>query len=430
MITLATLVPGLPVDLAHLVLEYAPGAALLALPAHERIEVVRRLTGLRMSDERASLILEQRELDNRDFEDLAWIHDEKAWNEALRTAYSPRSFDELTRIGQIKVLSPSSNDFAFHSYLEQGDHGVALARYLEHASPANDLLRIPMLLHEFAHEVTYPPTVQYILRRLLDTNDPSFEANRRYCTSLGAFAQLCFGNTPSPLEVLVFRFCKGILLWHDAERIQVTSMPLLAELISAHPTTRTLLLHYNVLHMMFYQGGTPGRFGVTDLTTGIRPPGVFTFDWTTSPMSFSYGSLTRTWHDSFADIEPFCKWLIQDWLALAHTTHSWTGFADMLRCCMMHDPSRLGGVGKHHVHLLAELVQGVPDEVLIDQFTRQPTLLSSFYWWPPTSSVPFRLLTVVPFQAWLEGFKDMRHKTDCNALRFFSPSQRVLLRES
>jgi hypothetical protein len=424
----------------------------LQLPSNERRDVVHRLIGTFVSDERASLILEQRDVNNHDFDDLAWVHNEKAWYEALRVAYSPRALEELIRLDQIKLPSPELTAFARRALKDGGDYGLALAKHLKQlGDPKVDILCNFQLLYALAREVKHPRTVQYILHRLLNANDPSFTVLTQCCWErpherFGAFAQLCLGNSPRPLEVVVFRFCR-VERWYNpfdlGERVDISSVPLLDLLFHEHPEARALLLHYNVLFCMFDHGAIQPSRSVADLITDeVRPLDTFTFVWNTTAdsvsaldlasFSYCYGSLTITWSQTtYYTNKRMYSWILQDWLKQACQTNQWaTGFVEMFRWCEMSDEmdSLKPETPCHQYrYLLIKLVQSVPDEVLTEQFTRHPTLLRSFYKWP---SVPSRLLALVPFQAWREGLTGVDNKSDCDALRFFGAHQRVLLREA
>jgi hypothetical protein len=113
---------------------------------------------------------------NHDFEDLTLAMDEEAWCEALRTAYSFRALNELVLMGQITVpfRLVNSRDFVPRSLYEGGEQGLALARHLEGRGPDVDILcrGEPFIL--LMTHITYAPTVQYLLRRLLDVADVPF----------------------------------------------------------------------------------------------------------------------------------------------------------------------------------------------------------------------------------------------------------------
>jgi hypothetical protein len=264
MTTLASFLPVLPTDLVHLVFAYAPGVALDVLPAHERIQVVCRLTGITLSDERASLILEQRAADNCDFDFLFLATDEMAWCEALWNAHSLRAFDELVRIGQIDLSSIKQRQkvdvFVMKVVEFGGDDGLELLRHLERTGSQVDILYRPSLFHDLAHRVTHPPTVQYLLHRLLDAHDPSF-ASRNLTISKGIaarFTRACFGDSPCPLDILAFQM---FMTWSRHRFVS----PLFDAIIAARPQIPALLTTINVLHLAWF-------YWDIDLTTLVNLP--------------------------------------------------------------------------------------------------------------------------------------------------------------
>jgi hypothetical protein len=414
--TLATLIPALPVDLVHIALDYAPGVALDVLSAQERIEVVRRLTGLVLSDERASLILEQRDAGNRDFDDLQLATDEDAWCEALEVASSLRAVDELVRIGRIKMpleLSICHNN-VMRILGRGGCDGLALLRCLERMGPSVDAICRPTLFHRVTQEITHAPTIQYLLHRLLDANDSSFALRKQQLlTDLPNFAQTFLVAGSSPLDLLVFQIYRD--MFYDEKHHGMP--PMITSLLSRCPEARTLLLHLDVLRMMTnHQWTSMKERGFFDVITDARPPDALTLIWSGPgvPFSMRYGSFTRSWHPFMSNISRLCEWIVDDWLSQAQQDQ-WTGFATLL------------DVIYQRKHLVIKLIQNVPDQVLVQHITQKPTLLGMFCTWP---SVPSRLLTLISFDTWLTGLAGNPNKGSTHTLLFFDARHRVLLRRS
>jgi hypothetical protein len=428
MATLITLLPGFPLDLIYILLDYVPGIA-LQLPTQERIDVVRRLTGLNLSEERASLVLEQRDVRNRDFDDLTLAADDKAWCEATRMACSPRAFDELVRLGHFElrlVYDHRIESFVCHAAIDGGDQGLALLQHLERMGSKTDVLCQGKFFYHMLRKVSHPPTLQYLLCRLLNADDPCFVSRKQQLLSgLPEFARAYFSTPPGPYELLVFDFYWGFLDWSELKRSGWSSVPLLQALVTTYTNARTLLLHFDVLQMMFTKPTRTNGLDFVDLITDTRPLGRFTFGWKTTidaePLLFSitYGPFTREWHSILANTPHPCSWIVDDWLLgtvnEANQATRWKGFVELFWAV------------KLHRHVLLKLIEGVPDHVLTTQITQHPKLLATFYNW---SSVPSRLLTLVPFDIWIAGLAGFRHKSHPNALRFLSARQRVLLHDS
>jgi hypothetical protein len=204
---LATLIPALPDDLVHLVLDYAPGIA-IKLPSQERIHVVRRLTGFTLSDERASLVLEQRDVNNRDFDDLTLAADDLAWRAALLVAFSPRAFDALVRTGefQVPLVWVHIESFVERALLHGEDQGLALAQHLEHMGTKADILCQTEFFDVLASRITHSPTIQYLLRRLLDAHDASFEVRKQHLIAVATRSvRPAIRSETSPLALLVYQ---------------------------------------------------------------------------------------------------------------------------------------------------------------------------------------------------------------------------------
>jgi hypothetical protein len=398
------LMPALPVDLVHLVLDYAPGVALEILPMHERIEVVRRLTGLTLSDERASLVLEQRDANNRDFDDLTLAADDAAWIEALWSGVcSPRAFDELVRVGEIKLKKLLIQPGIVRTYvvraLEQNNHyGLALVQHMARIGLQGDILLQMNMFESLAH-VTHPPTVQYLVHRLLDEQDPSFTARKTFLlrqpyTWVNAF----LGETPCSLDFLVLHMM--LLGWYHS------TPPLFEAIVVLHPKVLALCLHLKA-----FQAMTNGGFFSLHKDSGnVRPPGKFGFSAVTSHIT--YGTVSCAWRSAFA------MWVVDDWLAQAQDTNQWVDLGKLLQVLIKEERS----IGER-------LIQGVPDAILVQHLTQQPELLHMFYTW---QAVPACLLTLLPFDAWMIGLRSLPNKkrTDFHALRFFGARQRLLLMSS
>jgi hypothetical protein len=430
-VTIATLIPALPVDLVYLVLDYAPGIALAYLSVQEHVEIVRRLTGLTLSDEHASLALEQRDLGNRDFDTLDLVSDKDAWCEALHSAFSPRVFDELVRLGQFAMPLTWIGGiqlFASHSLRQGEDQGLALARHLQHMGPHVDLLYHTGII-DVANFIVHPPTVQYLLERLLDARDPSYDSRRQaQLQSVPAFAQ---AYTTSPLGLLVYRIsCNGVNGYCTQEKGDPAVL-FLQTLVSLHPTTWNLLLEFcviNLLHCLFYDYRYVNLIRTVCALAGTsaRPPGRLIYGgWNQGDNSFklTYDSMTCQCRDTrILKMASFCDWLVDDWLIQAneHTrtmqeNDAWKGFGSLFRSVSMHRRAA------------TKLVEGAPDSVRVRYFTRHPTLLCTFDMWP---SVPGQLTTLVPFSIWLAGLVNMPYKSDRSAFRYFNAQQRVLLRRA
>jgi hypothetical protein len=389
----------------YLVLTYVPGVALDVLPPHEHVEVARRLTGSTVSTERAALVLEQCGADNGDFYDLTLVNDEAAWSEALRGAYSPRAFDELMRLGHIEVDEQGVLDVRFgnnvHLYVQramqyEGRGGLSLLQHLERTIPHGDILCCPWLFVGMLH-VTYPPITQYLLHRLLDADDSSFEFRKRYLLGSDS-GRLCLGDTSCPLDLYVFHFLNDV-----HRHPQLLSLPLFRALVAIHPRARALVLHFQV-QIKFSFGYT--FIDVHQFGGDVRPLG--TFGFVASTTQITYETLT-------CDLYPeLASWVVDDWLTRAHQEQSWAGLSELLG---------IVGYGVDQ-SVTRKLIQGVPEAVLIDQMKQTPKLLQMFYAWP---SVPACLLRV-PFDTWQAGLRDMPRKTNFDALRFFGARQRQLLR--
>jgi hypothetical protein len=379
---IATLIPALPVDLVYLVFDYAPGVALEVFPAYERIEVVRRLTGLTLSDERASLVLEQRNVGNRDFDDLTLAADEEAWYDALQSAFSPRAFDELVRIGQIQPpFTPErARKVAMRSLCHGGDHGLALARHLEHLGPEMDILGAVDVeeLASLAGQVEHPPTVQYLLHRLLDVHDRSFVVRKQQQLSTKPEFVLAFCGAPvRPLHLLVYELyyiCNG----QELHKHGWSCLPLLDAFIASYPHARILFLECAVSVMMDI-GRLASRIATMSSLSGARPSGAFTFAYVLGKFVVTYGSYQRFLYDIVASHQITCLygWLIDDWLAQNRReseandsndlSASWQGVPDMI------------SVFSRDKTAITRIVQGVPDKVLVHHCTQSPTLLHTFY---------------------------------------------------
>jgi hypothetical protein len=422
MTTVASFLPALPADLVHLVLDYAPGVALDVLPVHERIEVVRRLTGLTLSEERASLVLEQRDVNNRDFDDLQLAADDEAWFEALRSAFSPRSFDELTRHGHMR-MPLEFKSFLMRSLAQGGHQALALVQHLEQLSPESDILCLTLILEEFLNTTMDVPTAEYVLRRLLHADNLSLFAVcwQQQQISIPDVARVFLTDAPTPLELLACRFHWNLRMsgWRDR---WWESMPLLQALVSVRPETPALLLHFGILQLMTNNGvlyismDARDRIDAISAMSNARPPGTFVFGWNAQAdnLMVTYGSITNFVHTVRHQNACVCEWWVEDWLAQARQASDWSGFLDVF-------PSVNG-----YPFVTRKLIDSVPDEVIVRSFTQHPEHLRTFYYW---SSVPARLMTLISFDLWMAGFSGLTSaKSDPPAFLFFTARQRVLLR--
>jgi hypothetical protein len=240
---------------------------------------------------------------NHDFEDLTLAMDEEAWCEALRTAYSFRALNELVLMGQITVpfRLVNSRDFVPRSLYEGGEQGLALARHLEGRGPDVDILcrGEPFIL--LMTHITYAPTVQYLLRRLLDVADVSFDVRKQQCLS-GApgYAQVFLGASPSPLQLLVYQFYRQTFVT-SGERLfaRWSSLPWFEELRILCPDATFLILHVDLLHMMgdityVHVHTIDSRpLHIRDVLVDSRPPVKLTCAWNAGSFSFTYGLYTR-----------------------------------------------------------------------------------------------------------------------------------------
>jgi hypothetical protein len=350
--TMTALVSELPGDLVHIVLEYAPGLA-LHLPASERIEVVRRMTKMTLSDERASLVLEQRDVGNRDFDDVTLLSDDTAWCNALHNAYSPRAATELLRLGQLNTRG-RLNQFSTRALILGGDQGLALAQHLVQMDPENDVLCLALHNPTFIRSIVHPPTVHYLLRRLLDANDQAFDRRKTYVlNSPPKFAREFLGAAPSPLVLLVFQFYWSVIVWQDLIRYGWSYIPLLDALLSVHPNIQTLLIHLHVLRLM-HNASTVWQYNIGKLISDVRPPGTFTFDWphtkdaTWGAVKFPirYGTATQNFDSHLSQHAHLCGWIVDDWLAQASDANQWIGVSALFRAV------------SQHMHIRNKLIQG------------------------------------------------------------------------
>jgi hypothetical protein len=434
MSTVAALIPDLPLDLVHLVLGYVPGVVLNVLSESERIEVVRRWTGLSLSDERTSLVLEERDVGNCDFDDLALAADEEAWCEALRAAYSFRALNELMRLGHITppFLLQDHNDFVLRSLYEGGEQGLALARHLESRGPDVDILCRTVNVFVCLRHITHVPTVQYLLRRLLDANDVSFDVRRQQCLiDAPGYAQVFLGVAPSPLQLLVYHFYR-VNFVKSADWLffsKWSSLPWFEELKTLHPDACSLLLHVDLLHMVsgdFYNHATSSKnvWHIKDVLADARPPGMLTSARIAGTLSLTYGPYTLLlWRMDMYRMIRLYSWLADDWLAQAHQTNQWANFPDMFETLTLCDGNDNDAIKR--------LVEGLPDDEVVRQFTAQPVLLLKFFY--QNLRVPRVLTELLPFDTWKRAIAHMPNKAVLSRsiyLRLFNVRQRAQLRRA
>jgi len=434
--------PVLPIEIVYMIMALAPKEALCLSPGR-RVEIVRRMTGLTMSAARASLVLEQRSVGNRDFQDLPSLfagdtseEKEASWREALWYAYSPRALKELVREGQL-ASSPLSffddDESKLYSYVKRamfqgGDGGLAVARYLERAGPASDILFLVGQFEELIHGVKHAPTVRHLLRRLLDENDPSYEHRKRYQTSnLSAASSQVFSawlSDCSPLALLVFQ------LWYktdhnEIKRLGCESVPLLSALLQAHPReTSSLLLHLDVLSLMRQDERMDFDKILAKVEPIARPPDTFSIKMSrhgssSSSSSLVYGSVScslSTGGRRLTMSTALCGWIIDDWFAQARRTDDWTGFAQLLAC-----------ISKKPIAVVSLLVDAVPDHVLATHEIDPGTLRMLSI----RNNAPHRLTKVVPFGAWIAAHIGRpQFKYSEKAFLCFGARERVLLRRA
>jgi hypothetical protein len=405
---------GLPIDLAWLVLSKVPDVALQLEPA-ERVQLVHRMTGHVTSDERAYLVLEQLAAGNRDFDDPDLVVDEEAWREALPFTYSPRAFDAAMKAGCFKRPLSFAADKAFYAYmvraLSQGaDNGLALLHHLETNEPQLELLTAPEILEVLAYKVTHRPTIDHLLRRLLNADDSCFATRKALLADAAPYTwMIAVIANANPFEILVLELV-DIVNDHGGElqRSGWTGLPLLAALVETRPIeTRALLVHYQILELIH----NSDRDGCEHLSLldGIRPP-----------MLVSYaGCPTRI--QVVSGDEKLAGWLIDDWLAQARRTGSWRGFAHLLSALTK---------GVQH-HAITKFVDSVPVEVLVLKLVRKPRMLSPFLIGSCSSHVPARLVECVPFDAWLTASSSLYSvRLPPSAFACFGARQRVLLRRA
>jgi hypothetical protein len=432
MSTLTTLVPALPVDLVHLVLDYAPGVALDALSAQERIEVVRRLTGLSVSDERASLMLEQRHVGNHDFDDLTLVSDEDIWYEAVHMAYSFRAWNELVRLGMITPppsFLRSDRDFVKRSLCDGDEQGLALARHLESRGPNADILCRMEYFTVLMKCITYAPTVQYLLHRLLDAADMSFDIRKKYYLSdAPRYTHVFLGAAPSPIHLLVYQFYRdtfvisGDWLENAWEQDQWASLPWVEELRALCPETNSLLLHLDLLRMMSdisYVHTTEHPRAIRDVLADVRPPGKLTCTWNARLLSLTYGPYTMPWNIGIGRMPRVSSWIVDDWLDQARETNQWENFYRVFEVVQLHNDA------------INSLIKGLPDHEVVHQFTTYPIFLKRFfsYGWV----VPRVLIELLPFETWMRTFAAISDKSFLSHpiyLHLFDARQRAQLRRA
>jgi hypothetical protein len=348
--TLATLLPELPSDLVHVVLDYAPGLA-LELPAHERIQVVRRLTGLMLSDERASLMLEQRDLGHCAFYNLTLATDEQEWIQAVYESHSIRAFDELVRVG----FKFDKKVFVFHALQADDDIGLALAQHLEHTV---DVL-CDYHFESFVTHVKHSPTIQYLLHRLLD---PSFDRLNQCCYLPSDIADALSDMTPSPLDLLLWRLYRINFVTSETGIDTWTSFPLFEALVVLKPDVIVRLLHLDVLCVMSATEPSSCTLTAFDfLRPGLRPPGVFGWHSSSSfsgRSTITYGPFTQSWTNELAHTEQLCEWIVDDWL-LEHANQASTN-SQARQTCLIENLAGLRRAIGHYPRILAKLEHHVP----------------------------------------------------------------------
>jgi len=414
------LIPELPRDLSWIVFSYAPGVA-LCLPIKERGAFMHRLTdGLYLSDERACLVLEQLDAGNRDFDDPTLAGDNEAWLEALWYAYSPRALAYLVCHGHI--LSPPSlnQDTDLRSYIYRvvfsgkGDDAVAVLQELERASPDSDVLDLARLVEYAAHKPNVQaPMVRYLLRRLLDPNDPSFIIRKTYeqkCHTFQFARDFVADENLCPIGLLALQIYNGLPFDNSLE------CPLARAFLDAHPEARSLLLHLDVLSMMHHHSMKRKNLRLEALFPTARPSESFRFSWSDSSIQIKYGPFTREWpHDDLDELAFFCDWLVEDWLAHAQKASDWTGFVLLLQVVAPQERA------------VITLVEGVPPEVVARLMSEEPaaflcTLMAQ-------ECTPPCLIKRVDFHVWLRAQKSMGREvcfTPKNNVSF-NARERVLL---
>jgi hypothetical protein len=386
-----TLFDVLPRDLCCLILAYCPAMA-IELPASERIQVVRILSGKTIPAERTPVVLEQLDTGNRDWANPELSQEE--WIEALMGTYSLRAYEALVESGALVSVDKTTEYLTAAMIQDKVD--MHLITSVMVPGSAHDILC--GCIEDIDPHVKDPVLIQYWLARCLDPNDP--------CVT----NQEAIYGFDSPMEKLVLRIFPSVALAFPDTWSQI---PLLNALLCKHPAeASTILMRCWTEHVMtsdtldtrlpdMLMRDFPGLVG--------RPPHTFSCQVDAVSGNLVVVFKHRQIHTEDVDLpHPMQPWIADDWLEHALLSDSSEHLGQLL--------SNLD------IDYARTLLQRIPHHMMLDLSHEElkDIVVGDLL-------VP-RLIQAVPWDTWLAVYTNLaRDGNTERASSLFLPQQRVQL---